>query len=196
MYLKKKKKSFVATSQAPFRSTFDRSRLLGDIDNLVNLFCNRFDMAAAASNAQRTSGLLVSMLDVVDPPSSKGFDIWPSNFHSPLSGQIISLLLFSPFCLDEHLFSFDSSQLPQICCQLGALAITVTQITLSFSSISRLKYLGPIKMNVLFSRRYTVTNNLPKMDHCTQIGGISLITCFQSCTYEMLTCCGTVNTAE
>ena len=77
-------------------------------------------------------------------PSSKGFDIWPSNFHSPLSGQIISLLLFSPFCLDEHLFSFDSSQLPQICCQLGALAITVTQITLYFSSISRLKYLGPI----------------------------------------------------
>ena len=139
-----KKKSFVATSQAPFRSTFDRSRLLGDIDNLVNLFCNRFDMAAAASNAQRTSGLLVSMLDVVDPPSSKGFDIWPSNFHSPLSGQIISPLLFSPFCLDEHLFSFDSSQLPQICCQLGALAITVTQITLSFSSISHLKYLGPI----------------------------------------------------
>ena len=129
-------------------------------------------------------------------PSSKGFDIWPSNFHSPLSGQIISPLLFSPFCLDEHLFSFDSSQLPQICCQLGALAITVTQITLSFSSISRLKYLGPIKMNVLFSRRYTVTNNLPKMDHCTQIGGISLITCLQSCTYEMLTCCGTVNTAE
>ena len=100
-----KKKSFVATSQAPFRSTFDRSRLLGDIDNLVNLFCNRFDMAAAASNAQRTSGLLVSMLDVVDPPSSKGFDIWPSNFHSPLSGQIISLLLFSPFYLDEHLYT-------------------------------------------------------------------------------------------
>ena len=83
------KKSFVATSQAPFRSTFDRSRLLGDIDNLVNLFCNRFDMAVQRAT-QRTSGLLVSMLDVVDPlQAAKGLTFGHPIFSSLLSGQMI-----------------------------------------------------------------------------------------------------------
>ena len=134
------KKSFVATSQAPFRSTFDRSRLLGDIDNLVNLFCNRFDMAVQRAT-QRTSGLLVSMLD----PKQR---VWHLviQFSQPFVWTNHQSTFVFPFLLGwASLYTFDSSQLPQICCQLGALAIMATQITLPFSCISPLKYIGPKK---------------------------------------------------
>ena len=61
--------------------------MLGDIDNLVNLFCNRFDMAVQRAT-QRTSGLLVSMLDVVDPlQAAKGL-----TFGHPI---------FTVLCLDK-----------------------------------------------------------------------------------------------
>ena len=142
------KKSFVATSQAPFRSTFDRSRLLGDIDNLVNLFCNRFDMAVQRAT-QRTSGLLVSMLDVVDPlQAAKGL-----TFGHPIftvlcldkSSVYFCFPLSTSMSISNSLHTLDSSQLPQICCQLGALAIMATQITLPFSCISCLKYIRPKK---------------------------------------------------
>ena len=62
MYVKIANKVCISAWLFLVRSTFDRSRLLGDIDNLVNLFCNRFDMAVVSATPLVLL-LLVSMLD-------------------------------------------------------------------------------------------------------------------------------------
>ena len=145
LYCVFKKKSFVATSQAPFRSTFDRSRLLGDIDNLVNLFCNRFDMAVQRAT-QRTSGLLVSMLDVVDPlQAAKGL-----TFGHPI---------FTVLCLDKSsvYFCFPLSTWMSISIHIRLFTAATDLLPIrgpgnhgysdysSFSCISCLKYIRPKK---------------------------------------------------